>query len=134
MRAMLSSLMSLTLVFHAALGCCWHHDHRCEHDGEFDTQTCESDACCEHYEDQGDPAESTPPCDCKLECHGICTYVAPQKVQLDVPLAVAPFDSIAIRSLVVDAHLALGLPGDSADPAEFEPPLRLHLLHSIVLI
>ena len=135
MRTLLPNLMAISLVVHAAVGCCWHHEHGCAHGDNSNTPICKSTQCCEHDDcpsHQGEAPEY--PCHGKLECHGVCTYVAPQKIRLDSSLAVAPLASATLWLLFSDAQAAFGSAWNTADPAEFEPPLRLHLLHQIVLI
>jgi hypothetical protein len=70
-----------------------------------------------------------------LECHGVCTYLPPERSQLDGFAAAPAFDllPLAIVHDCAAAHCAtiwewLADPGDTASPQ------RLHLLHQVFLI
>jgi hypothetical protein len=125
MHAVVSSLMAATLLVHAVLGCCWHS--RC------DQQQTKGAACCKHHEHCQDQ-EPAKPCKCRVECHGVCTYLPTQKVQVDTPEVVVPFDFVATLSFAVGADLASALREAVYLPDDIEPPLRLHLAHQVLLI
>jgi hypothetical protein len=92
---------------------------------------CCGDPCCANTGDQS-PNE---PSERGAECHGFCVYVPAQKAQLDAPMALAPCDFAAILPALAEAQLAAGPRWQrGCDPAHFESPLRLHLLHQIMLI
>jgi hypothetical protein len=87
--------------------------------------------CCD-CRDERDARSNEPPdepCRCRLECHGTCVYVPPQKTQIDAPLTAAFVDAVqALQPLLLDRH-------DTTCPGHFsDAPLRVHLLHQILLI
>jgi len=138
MRFVFASLVASSLLIHAVLGCCWHAGREratsefnvaCSHHAHGD--------CCDHHADHdgdADHGDSHGPCDGKSHCHGLCTYLPVQKAQVDTQQLDLPMDFAAILPATCDAQLA----GSSKflllrEPAA-EPPLRLHLLHQILLI
>ena len=87
--------------------------------------------CCKHRHESESKLPQKP-CKGHGECQGICTYLVPQKVQIDSPQAFAPFDLVAI---VADTQIASAARWELACcQIEIEPPLRLHLLHQTLLI
>jgi hypothetical protein len=135
MREIVSILMAGSLLLHAALGCCRHHAHACQGCDGTAAQARQIGNCCQHHPEECTREHpSQTPCKCKVECQGVCSYVAPQKVQLDFPKGVAPFAAIVVDPVLADANLARGGSFDVAHFAEFEPPLRLHLLNQVMLI
>ncbi len=139
MHAFLSNLTAVLLVVHAMIGCC-HHPWHCEVEcaAAAPVSLCAvafpcCDQCCESYDESEPPAE---PCDCELECQGVCTYLPTEKTQIDVSPADTAFDLPAAIPALLDGHLAAArlsrVLAHTLD--ESPPPLRLHLLHQILLI
>jgi hypothetical protein len=61
--------------------------------------------------------------------------VAPQKVQIEAPQGVAPFDVVAIVTTLTDAQVVSAARWELASGAiEIELPLRLHFLNQTLLI
>ena len=135
MDRVFTSAIAALLFIHTACGCCWYNAHKnaaCGHPhlpGLAGT-------CCQHDNRATDGDESSDgPCRCRLECQGVCTYLPPQKAQIDPPHLSIPFDLPAPPSASADAHFASAWRGEFASgPIEPRPPLRLHLLHQILLI
>ena len=132
MHAVVSSVMSVVLLIHTAVGCCLHHA-RCL---EF---TCASSSepikpCCQHRRHDTE-SRPTNPCGSKVECQGTCTYVAPEKVRIAGQPLVASFDLPAMlpAGLATHAVTAFGFEFGHL-PLAGAPPLRLHLLHQSLLI
>ena len=94
-----------------------------------------STECCEHHhQDRGDLPNEQPD-NCCVHCEGTCVYTLPQKVQPDSPLVLAwanlelTTPSITIAHVQSASWLAV-----SESKRAAEPPLRLHLLHQLLLI
>ena len=136
MHAFLSNLMAAALLAHALLGCCWHHAHKCVQCDETTQSVSHSAACCKHDHGPSQQKQQQPtPCKCKLECAGVCTYLPTQKTQLEQPQSAALFDFAAI----VPVLAGVGTPSEftwqrTLDSAGADLPLRLHLMHQILLI
>jgi hypothetical protein len=132
MHSALSIFTAGLLFIHAAFGCCWHHAHHCaSHSPKF--IAAERLGCCHHH-DHGDSKEQHQPCGCKIECRGSCTYLLPQKVQIESPQTVVSFDLVATLPALADAQVksaSWSHVGDS--PHGAVPPVGLHLLHQALL-
>jgi hypothetical protein len=127
--------MSAVLLLHAALGCCWHHAHKC--DG-CETASVESSADhCEHagcHEQHGSGCHQNPsPCKCRVECQGVCTFLPPGKVLIDLVPLVSSLDVTNVAFRGGDLSSARYAAWSGCCP-NLEPPLRLHLLHQSLLI
>lgn len=134
MHAVFTSLMAGLLFIHTVFGCCWHHAHsygECQHALAEASQPVK---CCKH-DHESESKLPQKPCKGHAECQGVCTYLVPQKVQIDFPQVIAPFDLVAIPSVLTDAQIAAAARWELACcHTEIEPPLRLHLLHQTLLI
>jgi hypothetical protein len=134
MRSFLSHLMAGLLAMHAVLGCCWHHGHAC---GRECTRTVleSADAHADHDADSCGSTDSKPcqnhgPHACqKGQCVFLRTVENGAGVSLDLNLPslgcaascdVSSQAPVAVRPLfAADALL---------------PPLRLHLVHQVLLL
>ena len=149
MHAVLSILMAAALIVHAVLGCCWHHAHDCvrcdnpiAHVPGLTAKTSDQVACCKHHHGAGPEASegqqeqpSQEPCKCRFECRGVCAYLPPQKTQIDSPELVVAFDYAIVAPMRAGVPIAPALSWELAgNLANVEPPLRLHLLHQMLLI
>ncbi len=140
MRSLFSSLVAVSLLIHAAFGCCWHHLH---------------DRTCDHHSDSG-PAfaaeaahgqvDGLSECDSHngksphspdkghSNCQGTCHYLPAQKTQLNSFSAFALCDLAVAATTIIDvptlttSNFTLAL----AEPAQ--PPVRLHLFQQLLLI
>lgn len=134
MQVVLSNLMAAVLFIHAVLGCCRHPSLACASCNDPTAQASRAASCCkQHRSENGQGEQRQAPCKCKVECRGVCTYLPPQKTQLDCQPALLPFDLLALNPASTAGPSALPwevLRGSLA----LEPPLRLHLLHQILLI
>lgn len=132
MHAILSSLTAAVLFIHTVFGCCWHHAHAgLQNTGSVAVS---EHACCKHHQHDGDSKQPTKPVKCCIECEGTCSYVLPDKVQIEAPRSIASFDLVATLPQLADAQIASATwshVGDS--PHGALPPLRLHLLHQLLL-
>ena len=137
MRSFLSNLTVAWLAVHTVLGCCWHHGHGCPQADDF-TQSVESPEECEanpsflactSADSTGDEHHGP------HECRGVtCTFLGPTKQNShELPLQLHALPA---------APMLCGEPSvsDAASRQEFFacdallPPLRLHLIHRVLLI
>jgi hypothetical protein len=134
-NAITSSLMSVLLVIHAMLGCCWHHAHACVGQEASAQPTAHGSSCCQHHDCPQRQEQPAAPCGCKIECQGVCIYLPTQKVLIDnSPLAVA-FEFAAVDRTLDGSHVPTAISWEVASGAiASSPPLRLHLMHQILLI
>ncbi|HEX4413249.1 MAG TPA: hypothetical protein VH107_06445 [Lacipirellulaceae bacterium] len=130
MRALLSSLVAMSLLIHAAIGCCWHHVHTdsCCEDSRFEQST-DSDG--DHPCDQHDGHSHGP---CKDHCQGTCHYLPVQKTQIDTQVALSPFDFFAIAPPTCDVQLFVQHHAECTHESAAGPPVRLHLFQQLLLI
>ena len=135
MQAALSNLMAALLLIQALTGWCCYHP--CASTAVQTTTLVQSHrpSCCDDCDDESRPApKPTAPCRCQ-DCLGFCTYVPTDKAQVDCPQLVVPIDSLAFVPILADSHMSGMFFGDVAKgPPVAEPPLRLHLLHQVILI
>lgn len=123
MSRFLAILTAGLISLHALLGCCGLH--LCASDAAEHCQVACDHQGCEH-EHSDDPGDSC------LVCRGASTYLPPEKPHVDdsftyvatvIPTALTGLGNYTSGAGVADIHgTALG------------PPLRLHLLHQILLI
>jgi hypothetical protein len=134
-NAIAATLMSTCLLAHALLGCCWHHEHACithgtaAHDAAAHESVAHADGSCDHHNCPGDQRA---PCDCRLECGAVCVFVQLQKTIVDGSPTAS--DVVAIDPALRDNRSETRLSWELATSAGHSPPLRLHLLHQILLI
>jgi hypothetical protein len=132
MRALVSAISAIAFLLHMWLGCCAHHLHAaeaasCAHAAEAH----ETHACHEHGpaapQDESPVAPSEQPERCT---GGQCMVAGVGKVQVTQELAAAPLWVAECLS-----SPQLGAPAadviDTGGPPE--PPVRLHLLHQVLL-
>jgi hypothetical protein len=130
MQAVLCKTMAALLFVHAAFGCCWQRANvwnQC-------ASAPQRHACCKHEGGQSHQ-DQQPTKPCKQECQGVCTYLRAEKVQIDASQVVAPFEFVAFSPTLAGSRLSTVKFWEVAgSPSGSEPPLRLHLLHQILLI
>lgn len=148
MRSIFTHLTAGLLFIHAVLGCCWHHAHDCDHCAAKVTANAEgptrqlpaafsllaNHACQEACHDAHD-GQSPGPCPCKFECQGVCTYLPPQKANVDIPGAAGWQELFAVPPRSFASQVA-GFSGAEHCPVPViaPPSLRRHLLYQILLI
>jgi hypothetical protein len=131
-------LVASSLLLHAALGCCWHHEHSptcCEplHIVPVAIAGCHQHDCIDHCDADHDQPSPTP-CDGDSHCPGDCNYLAVQKSQLDQVQISLPLDFAAISA--PPSHAADCTAHNLAQLYELDtgPPQRLHLALQVLLI
>lgn len=144
MRSVVSYLVVVTLALHALLGCCWHHAH--EPDARLSqvevqsTRAVESCDCHRHgarelaENDQKPPVPSTPVDHSSDSCGNKCQYVAVSRVQVDHSLDFSVLDFLPAESSVASSSEITAVRYGSDGAPIGPPPLRLHLLHQLLLI
>lgn len=138
MQAVVSSLTAVLLFIHTVFGCCWHHAHVCQQQPIAAAAT--TAGCCQHRHHHEGPqqSESNPheqPGNCQVNCHGTCNYTVPQKVRVDSPLSIASIDLWPTAGALCQSHLVSAIAWEAAGLQPLpEQPLRLHLLHQLLLI
>lgn len=136
MHALLSTLVATSLLLHAAFGCCWHQHASHSREGPRIPAAVESvchqqvHGCCDHEHGRPSPV----PCKDGPHCQGDCNYLAIQKSQLDQVQIVAPLELAAIALPSYDVHNVAIFGLDRLYELDTGPPLRLHLVHQILLI
>jgi hypothetical protein len=135
MPRMLASFTAGLVCLHALLGCCWLHAQRCALCPAEACQVAEHDGCCSHDRSERPGGhESDDPCQCRIECQGVCVYLPPEKAQIDCSDLTISFAICATPAWLDGSHMD-GLPGRPRGGwADSVPPLRLHLLHQVLLI
>ena len=132
-QVLISNLMTGLLLIQAFTGWCW----QCPRDegpvsrasgALLVSDACNDDHCGNHSDEKCPPG----PCKCPPKCDGVCTYVSAEKTQIDGPQLVLPFEIVTLDSAA--SPLAADPWGCTRDSVRAEPPLRLHLLHQIILI
>ena len=135
MRLFVSNLTAAMLLIHSLIGCCWHHGHACAERQE--TVAIHADCCHDHdgesHDDNEAPARHH---NCELKCQGVCTYLPTQKIVIDAQQLLNSIDYVAVVLATANSY--------SASAASFwersrvtrasKPPLRLHLLHQVILV
>jgi len=127
MHRLLSILTAALLFIHTVFGCCWHHAHHGEHDQS--SATSGSTLCCHHAEHSGD----SEPCERHVECEGACIYVLPQKVAVEAPQELAVDLPVVLPSLACQQVESARTWEAGRFLHGSMPPLRIHLLHQVLL-
>ena len=127
MQAFVSSLTAALLFIHTVFGCCWHHAHDCT------AAVAGPEACCCHDHDDGDSKQHEQPCQDGADCEGACAYVLSQKVKVEAPKWIT-IEYLAVLPTLADGQLEAATSWRvlSSLP-NVGPPLRLHLLHQVLL-
>jgi len=136
MQAVFSSLLAGLLLIQALTGWCDRSPLNCASSNADAACSIEETACCQHdCCPAGETDSPADPCSGSGECHGICIYVSSPETRIDTTQIALPIDFMAILPASVDFHVVSALALDSVwHSAISEPPLRLHLLHQIILI
>jgi len=135
MREVFTRLMAAWIFVLAVSGWCCRPPFACAQ-ADSAPSVSQTVACCQRCGREGHrESEPTAPCKGQSECHGVCVYVPAQKAQLDTKPVLSAIDFIAIAPPLTDSQIAAALAWEQlGDPLRFEPPLRLHLVHQVLLI
>jgi hypothetical protein len=135
MRAFLSTLVAAALLGHAVADAHWHERHFCVECSSTAAGNLAADCCRQHTTGHEHDSGPSGPCDCQLSCVGGCDYLPAQKVLLDAGQLHSPVDAAVAPFASIDHYLSLNpLFRKSVGSQAESSPLRLHLLHQILLI
>lgn len=133
MRSYLTNLMAIWLVMQAMTGWCCRRP--CLEEAHQVELVAQKTACrCHECGDTTSHPQPAKPCSCN-ECHGFCTYVPPEKFPAET-LQVSPgFDVLAVSPATITAQtLSADWFVTHCQYSPTPPPLKLHLLHQILVI
>jgi hypothetical protein len=134
MRAVCSGLMTVWLAILTVSGWCCHGPIVCAHDSQA-SATANTKCCSRCGGQSGQQNESTRPLEDGSACQGVCIYLPSPKVQLDDEQVPAWPDLPAILPMPQESQVASAQHSHWAFEATLlGPPLRLHLLHQLLLI
>ena len=134
MHAFLSILMAGLLFIQGVTGWCWQRQRQCVQCDECAARAPGLAQCCAHDgAKEQQPEQPGRPCEHKVLCRGCCTYLLPEKTQIDA----ADWGHLLCFAAIPAAEEFF--PPSSfwafaCGPVELKPPLRLHLYHQVLLI
>ena len=136
MQALIQILMAGVLLIQALTGWCDRSLHACISSGADAADVAQTDDCCGHETSPVSETDSPAgPCPSKSECHGVCTYVPTQEKQVDIAPKALPATFVSVESATTGADLGSSISLEALwRSAISEPPVRLHLMHQIILI
>ena len=134
MRTILPLSMAAMLLIQSVSGSCWQPARACIGLETAAELGC-TDRCCDSgCEGNEENKPSQDPCNCRLECSGICTFLAPEQFQINSAHLCVAFEYLAAHSALAGGQADGGFRTTEAFGAvKFQPPLRLHLLHQVLL-
>lgn len=129
MHGLVSISMACLLLLQTLSGCCWQRMHEC--DSHATPSTLSAGCGCTGCQDEG---EHEGPCGDKVECRGVCNYLAPEKTQSD-----SVHELVAWNLLIAASTMStqLRLPAQAfatLAPLEAKAVMPLYLTHSVLLI
>lgn len=135
MPRIVSILLAGSLLAHVALGCCGHVEHTCGRDAALAERAAASDCCEGDHDGPTCPAERDDPCKCRPECHGKCLFL-PGATKLHAASSTRSSPRAAATSLLPATSPAGAARCWQQACQHFPPeqPVRLHLLHQLLLI
>ena len=154
MHTILSSLVAAALSILALLGCSWHRVHGCAvcettQRGGASPEVSPAMCCCQHdaHHDEDDCSQAgdaqrgghgpshQAPCKCQIDCCGTCAFL-PSSRAVSLDRQSAPSDYVAATLPVLATSQSTRAMSRllGSGWTRGTPPLRLHLLHQILLI
>ena len=142
MRALVSYCMATWLLAVTVCGWCCHAPFVCAAELANQTSPPNSAALNDEHECACHTCKPTPtgkrtpgtPCKCPHECLGLCKTLPKPRSTIEFKLSVAALAIDAIVPLPIDSHGASFRSAGSSHLADCGPPLRLHLLHQLLLV
>lgn len=137
MQSLLCNLTASLLLIQAVTGWCWHAPDGCAKCHDCSTHAFTSTSCCQDRHCKPSEQHEIPldPCDGQSECQGLCTYVALHETRLDTAQLALSCDFAPIFLVGANHQLTLAVAWERAcHLVASEPPLRLHLLHQILVV
>jgi hypothetical protein len=132
MHTIFCSLLSVSLLFHAVLGCCRHPSDDAEANDTSAISHLADDDCCETDGTKADGNGHHGPCK-DSHCHASCNYLPAQKSQIEKSRSYETFDA-ACCSDAPRYWQPCGQNLAAFTRHVLQPPIRLHLYHQILLI
>ena len=138
MNVILRNLMATLLLIHASFGCCSLHAHDCSECivPSVKPKCIESCCHCQQKPKKHDSHKSNPK-PCKKDCDGTCTYLPSQRSKINASHWAVGLVFVIDTSKIdhCNGQHLLSCPWDrSGGQLLNSPPLRLHLLHQVILI
>jgi len=137
MQQAFALLTAGALLWHALFGCCTHTARACEDCTHRSQARATAKGCCKHCRPPAPEQHqhgSDAPCKCRGECHDTCSYLPPQKSQVDHDQSALSLDFIVVQTIVEPADDSARLHSSAVPPRAQSGPARLHLLHQVMLI
>jgi len=134
MHATFSGLMAAWMFVLAVSGWCCHPPSFCAHAEQ--TVAVDTAECCKHHDSKHHTEdEPAAPCKDRTKCQGACIYLPTEKTEFDCNQVMASIHFLATDLPCEVSQVAvLFLWERTGDRGRLEPPLRLHLLHQVLLI
>jgi hypothetical protein len=133
MRVVVSCIMAVLLLLQAVTGICCACKCDCPHAASSIANPQPTHACCHCRNEQSKHVPAHVPCK-GSHCLGVCTYVQSSKVQIENVWHCAAIDSPDVSAISLQLLTLHSNRCDELLVNVAEPPLRLHLLHQIILI
>lgn len=137
MHAIFVNLTASLLLLQAVSGWCWESPAGCEESGP-KCLTATAGACgdfCGHVPERTPASESEEPCDCALECNGVCTYTLSEHVPSErLSKAWASAVAVLVVNSPASVQASFAAHGHALQRPIRPSPQRLHLLHQVILI
>jgi hypothetical protein len=138
-----SIAVAVVVALHTVLGCCWHHAHAATvalpHQNAASAESAPAKKCCHHHHDEPQHADDEPAAEhshhsCPDQCDDKCEAPALLRVQHDDVVSLPLIDWMAAPTEPVVVPAVVVARVDRSDGHLKPPPLRLHLLHQLLLI
>jgi hypothetical protein len=131
-QAFVSYILAGLLLIQSVTGWCWQCSSE-PNSPTADAATVQHDCSCYECDGATGEAPSPEPGECPWECQGICIYFSSLSTHLDALQFDLALDLVTVLSDF--RYLSPVAPWEQAgDALAARPPLRLHLLHQILLI
>lgn len=136
MHAFFSISMACLLFLQTVSGWCWQHPRECMPCATRSAEIAQPIQCCSHGCGDEEKQKPDAPGKCDLECHGVCTYLLPEKTQIDSSTELVSWDVIAVAMTASTdfARVFTSHWEHAFEPGGVEPPLPLYLTHQALLI
>lgn len=129
-----SILMSVLLLIQAVSGWCWQpaHSGACVDGSLMSVRSAAS--CCDHCRHSDTDIPRQGPGKCRMECSSVCTFLQPERTHVDSRSVTVPVGYAVVLTAIASEFVHAFLIGLTSESAQMVPPLRLHLLHQLLLI
>lgn len=129
MQALFTHLTAGLLLVQVLTGWCW----RCAVESPACTSHTQpaSRCCCDPKPEEHQPEA---PANCPRECQGVCVYVAPSGGHVDFSLLDSSLDFGVIATDLSHSQFSVAYWERIGEVSPPRTPLRLHLLHQLLLI